>query len=43
MGDITHVDHHRYQADDTVEDIPVFEGHQIFGLGSVGAVEQSGG
>ena len=43
MGDITHVDHHRYQADDAVEDIPVLKGHQIFGLGSVGAVEQSGG
>ena len=43
MGDITHVDHTRYETDDAVEYVPVLEGHQVLGLGSVGAVEQPGG
>ena len=43
MGDITHMHRPRCQADDAVEDGPVLEGHQVLGLGSVGAVEQPGG
>ena len=43
MGDITHVDCSTDQTDDAVEDVPVLEGHQVLGLGPVGAVEQPAG